>query len=410
MASPRVVAFVMAGGEGTRLRPLTDCCAKPALPFAGGHRIIDFVLSNLFLSGVRAVYVLVQYHPAALVEHISNHWVYSSSSREEFVLPVFPRDRDPHTGYRGTADAVACNLDLLEPHRPEVVAVFAADHIYRMDVRQMLRFHMETGADATVAAVAVPRARASAFGVLRADADDRIREFQEKPADPAPIPGAPDLAFASMGNYLFRPGVLIEALREAAARDETDFGRHVLPRLVHSRQLYAYDFRANTVPGTGASEERGYWRDVGDIESYVSAHWDLLGTHPRFRLVNRHWPIFFGGTAIAVARAQRARIRNSLLGPDARASGASLRNSVLQRGAQVEPEAELEQCIVMEGARVRRGARLRRAVITPGSTVAAGACIGYDPGRDAARYPVTPTGIVIVPPDAGASRRESAAA
>lgn len=404
------MAFVMAGGEGTRLRPLTEDCPKPALSFAGGYRIIDFVLSNLHNSAIHAVYVLVQYRPQSLVDHIARNWAYSAGQHEEFVLPVFPRRDTSRSAYRGTADAVGQNLHLIERHKPDVVAVFAADHIYRMDVRQMVRFHRERDADATVSAVPVPLSQAPAFGVISVDSTGKIQEFQEKPRAAAPMPGEPEWAFASMGNYLFRPQVLIQALREASERGETDFGQDVLPRLIATHRVCAYDFGRNRVPSTQPTGEHAYWRDVGNIEGYVAAHWDLLGPNPRFRLENREWPIFSGRAGRSTPGLGHGRISNSLLGPGAQVRDASLRNSVLQRGACVEPGAELEDCIIMDGVRVKRGARLRRTVVAPDNTISEGTCIGHDIQQDGRHYTLTPTGIVVVPPHLARSERQSALA
>ncbi len=292
MKSPSVLAFVMAGGEGTRLHPFTAALPKPGLPFGGGHRLIDFVLSNLYNSQIRAVYVLLQYRPQVLLDHIAGNWARSLEGTDGFVKPVLPALTSSGEPFRGTAHAVHQCLHLVEKHAPEVVAVFAADHVYRMDVRQMVRFHEERGAEASVAAVPVPVEQASSFGIIEADCEDRIRGFQEKPRQPARLAAAPDKAFASMGNYLFNARVLVRALRDACQRGEFDFGRHVLPRLIHEHRVLAYDFSRNVVPGVRAHEERAYWRDVGTVEAYMAAKRDLLGTKPRFELKNRAWPIF----------------------------------------------------------------------------------------------------------------------
>lgn len=394
MKAPKVLAFVMAGGEGSRLRPFTETLPKPALPFAGGPRIIDFVLSNLYNSSIRAVYVLVQYRPQCLLDHVAEYWACTGDDPDEFVTPVLPQ-AEP---FAGTAHAVYRSLHLVEKHKPDVVAVFAADHVYRMDVRQMVRFHVERDAGASVAAVPVPVEQASAFGIICADHEQRIRAFQEKPREPTPMPGNPRLTYASMGNYLFDPGVLMQVLGEAAERGEHDFGQHVLPRIIHAHRVYAYDLGHNLVPGTRPYEERAYWRDVGNIESYVAAHRDVLGATPRFQLNNREWPIFFGNGGPGAAPRRSAHTRNSILGPGSVADRASVRNSVLQREVHLEPGARIENCILMDGVTVQRGARLRRVVVGGGNTIAAGVCIGYDPCADRERYVVTPSGTVLVPP------------
>lgn len=400
MDAPRVVAFVMAGGEGTRLRPFTQEQPKPALPFGGSYRIVDFVLSNLYNSRIRSIYVLLEYRPEILLAHLAESWAFANAPAGEFVEPALSRYKGVGGGFRGTANAVWQSLDLLDGYRPDVVAVFAADHVYCMDVRQMVEFHVAKDADATVAAVPAPIELAPCLGVIRADAGGRIRGFQEKPRDPAPMPHDPRRVYGSMGNYLFRPAMLREALGRAAARGEHDFGQHVLPRLIHTHRVYAYDFSRNVIPGTRPCEEPAYWRDVGTVEAYVAAHWDLLGPHPRFCLDNPQWPVFSGNGARSVRPLSGGKIRHSILGPDTRFEGASLRHSVLQRGARVEPEARLEHCIIMDGAKVRRGARLRRVLVGPGNTLEAGASIGHDPRTDRQRYAVTPSGILVVPPRA----------
>ena len=287
----KIVALVLAGGEGTRLHPLTAEHAKPALPFANGYRIVDFVLSNLVNSGISTIYVLAQYKPESLMRHIASAWSPWFDDGEGLIKVLLPRSNTLGGSFKGTADAAYQYFDVLEAHQPDVVAVFAADHIYRMDVRQMARYHVESGADATVAAVAVPIAQASSFGIMSTDANDRVSEFREKPRLAPSIPGNPEMAYASMGNYLFRPEVLAEALREARARGETDFGRDVLPRLCATARVHAYDFARNVVPGVQDFEEHAYWRDVGTLSALAAAQQDAMGHRPRFNLWNRRWPI-----------------------------------------------------------------------------------------------------------------------
>ena len=301
--APRVIAFVMAGGEGVRLRPYTAQQPKPALPFAGPYKIIDFVLSNLYNSGVRRIFVLLQYKPEPLIAHLAAHWSGAGLAPGEFIEPVLPGRAQG--AFRGTADAVRQNLDLLEGCRADIVAVFAADHVYRMDVRQMIACHQAASADATVAALPVDIEQAREFGVLGTRADGRIVEFQEKPEHPAPMPGDARCALVSMGNYLFRPEVLREALRGEAVPGN-DFGRDVLPRLIARHRVVAYDFRRNIVPGLRSGEECGYWRDVGTLDAYAAAHRDVQGPRPRLALDNPEWPIRAGRRAAEVRLARRA--------------------------------------------------------------------------------------------------------
>jgi glucose-1-phosphate adenylyltransferase len=284
----KIVALVLAGGEGTRLYPLTAEHAKPALPFANGYRIVDFVLSNLVNSSISSIYVVAQYKPDSLVKHVESAWSPSFEGGERFIKVLLPKSNAP---FRGTADAVDKHLKLIESQSPDIVAVFAADHIYRMDVRQMIDFHRRRKAHVTVSALAVPLDKARGFGVLAAGADGRVRQFHEKPQQPQPIPGDPRHAYASMGNYLFEPDALVRMLREARERGEVDFGRDILPRLCAASRIYAYDFAENRVPGVQDYEERAYWRDVGTLSALAAAQQDATGRQPRFNLWNPRWPI-----------------------------------------------------------------------------------------------------------------------
>jgi len=287
----KIVALVLAGGEGTRLYPLTAEHAKPALPFANGYRICDFVLSNLVNSGIATIYVLAQYKPESLMKHIETAWAPWFRESEGLIKVLLPRSNTLGGQFKGTADAVAQYLDAVQAHAPDVVAVFAADHIYRMDVRQMVDFHHAQQAAVTVSALAVPIEKARAFGVLKTSADARVREFHEKPKHPPAIPGDPRHAYASMGNYLFEPAMLERVLEESRLAGETDFGRDVLPRICTAERVYAYDFAQNQVPGVQEFEERAYWRDVGTLSALAAAQQDAMGSRPRFNLWNARWPI-----------------------------------------------------------------------------------------------------------------------
>jgi len=291
----KILALVLAGGEGTRLYPLTARHAKPALPFANGYRIIDFVLSNLVNSGVSSIYVLAQYKPHSLIEHLTAAWAPQFNAKDCFLTVILPGRESGAGSFRGTADAVYQNLHLIERHRPDLVGVFAADHVYRMDVRQMAGFHTGRNADVSIAAVPVPIEYASSFGVMVTGRDGRIHEFQEKPAQPVPMPADPNRAYASMGNYLFSSSVLGDLLEEANGRGGCDFGQHIMPHLPGRYRTFAYDFMNNVVPGIAPHEERGYWRDVGTVEALVTAQRDILGPQPRFNLHNHKWPILGGG-------------------------------------------------------------------------------------------------------------------
>lgn len=394
----KVVAFVMAGGQGSRLYPLTAERSKPAVPFGARYRIIDCVLSNLINSDIRAIYLLVQYKAQSLIEHVRKAWEISPLLPDQFVTVVPPQMDEHSRAFHGTADAVYQSLRLIKLHRPDLVAVFGADHIYRMDVRQMIWFHREHFADVTISALPVPLAEASSFGVIAADSDGRIQEFQEKPAQPRPMPGDPTRAYASMGNYVFDARVLVQALVEARELGETDFGAHVLPRLLRTRRLYAYDFTKNEIRGLKPYEERGYWRDVGTIDAYFDCHKDVLGDDPRFDAFNPQWPIYSSNYQGPVARILGGEIDNSLFGAASIVCrGTRVFNSILRRETVVETGAELEDCIVMDYARIGAGAKLRRVIVDRHNHIEPGAVIGYDAEADRRRYHVTPGGVVVIP-------------
>jgi glucose-1-phosphate adenylyltransferase len=321
----KIVSLVLAGGEGTRLYPLTAEHAKPALPFANGFRIVDFVLSNLVNSGLSTIYVLAQYKPDSLMKHIESAWA-PWFADEGMIRVLLPRSNTLSGQFKGTADAVFQHLDLLQAHAPDLVAVFAADHVYRMDVRQMIAFHRERRAEATVAAVSVPIEQAASFGILSTTAGGRVREFREKPrAGVPPIPGDPRRAYASMGNYLFDPNLLERVLEESRDLGHTDFGRDILPRICQRERVYAYDFSHNRVPGVQEHEERAYWRDVGTLSALAAAQQDAMGQKPRFNLWNSRWPIHgqprvqLGVAARGSRPAEIARHPGALHGEPARA-------------------------------------------------------------------------------------------
>jgi len=392
------MAFVMAGGEGSRLRPLTLDRCKPAVPFGSRYRIVDFVLSNLVNSDIRSIYLLVQYKPQSLIEHIRKAWTVSTLFSEQFVTVVPPQMTQEKALFGGTADAVYQSLNLMDMHRPDLVAVFGADHIYRMDVRQMVRFHCEHDADVSVAALPVPLPQASNFGIIEADATGLIRGFHEKPRHAKPMPNDPQRAYASMGNYLFRTDVLRAALAEAHQRGETDFGHHVLPRLIKTHRLLAYDFSTNEIPGAKPYEEKGYWRDVGTLDAYFAAHLDVLGLTPRFDAFNPQWPIYSSHYQGPTARVVRSELDNVLLGAATIISEARIKNSILRREVVVESGAEIEDSVIMDYSRIGRGARLRRVIVDRHNVIPPGARVGYDAARDrAAGYHITEGGLVVLP-------------
>jgi glucose-1-phosphate adenylyltransferase len=299
--------------------------------------------------------------------------------------------------FQGTADAVYQNLDLIETNDPTLVVVFGADHVYRMDVQQMIDFHCARKADVTVAALPVPRAEATAFGVVGCDAEGRIGSFLEKPAEPPAMPGDPDRAYASMGNYIFSAKVLVDALREGRCQGEKDFGRHVLPRLIGTHRVYAYDFASNHVPGVRANEEPAYWRDVGTVDAYYEANMDTLGARPRLQLFNPRWPVISSTYQGPAPTVLDGRISNSTFGSGTLIRGGEVRNSVIRREVLIEEDVVIEDSIIMDYVIVRRGARVRRAIIDRYNVVPPGTTIGHDPAADRAAFHVTDSGICVVP-------------
>ena len=395
---PRVLAMIMAGGKGERLHPLTRDRSKPAVPFAGRYRIVDFVLSNFVNSEIVAIYVLVQYKSQSLIEHLRLAWRTSGIIPDYFITVVPPQMRFGPAWYRGTADAVLQNLNVIDDFHPDLVAIFGADHIYRMDIRQMLAFHEETGAEVTVAARPVPVEDASQFGVLAVDATGKVVTFAEKPPRPAAMPGDPARALVSMGNYLFSRQALVDALLADARRStDHDFGRSIIPELVAGGRVYAYDFQTNEVPGVKPYEEAGYWRDVGTVQAYWDAHMDLLGESPRFDLDNRYWPIRTGQHPGPPARFIGGDVDNIQIGEASLVKRATIRNSILGRSVWINEGAVIEDSIVMDHTTVGKGARLRRAIVDRFNIIPADSEIGLDAAADRRRYFVDSSGLVIVP-------------
>src|SRR5689334_1046112 len=397
MAREKIVAMVLAGGEGTRLAPLTAERSKPAVPFGGRYRIVDFVLSNLLNSGVHAIYMLVQYKSQSLIEHVNRAWALSPVIPEQFITVVPPQMREGPEWFQGTADAVYQNLNLMDYHDPTLVLVFGADHVYRMDICAMIDFHRSTGAHATVAALPVPVEQSSSFGIIAADADGRVRGFQEKPRqDPITMLGRPSHAYASMGNYIFDADVLVRAVLEAKERGESDFGHHVLPRMVSTHKVFAYDFSSNRVPGLRDYEDASYWRDVGTIEAYFNANQDVLGAEPRLNLFNPRWVIRSSGYQGPPAKILDGTVSNSMLGAGTLIKGASVRNSILRREIVLEQDVELEECIIMDYVVVRKGSKLKRVIVDRYNTIGENHRIGFDREADTRKHFVTESGIAVL--------------
>ncbi len=388
----------MAGGKGERLYPLTKERSKPAVPFGSRYRIVDFVLSNFTNSGFYSTYVLVQYKAQSLIEHLRTAWRVGGRIKDHFVTVVPPQMRWGESWYQGTADAVYQNLNLVRDFHPDLVAIFGADHIYRMDINQMVSHHMEHQADVTIAALPVPISEAGGFGIIEADASGRVTGFEEKPERPKPIPGDPTRAFSSMGNYIFNRDLLVDVLTEDAGRNTGhDFGKTILPELFKTAKVVAYNFLDNRVPGLTPYEEPGYWRDVGNIAAYWRAHMDLLGPTPPFDLRNHHWPILSDAYEGPSVRMFSGTVRDSIIGAGAMIHDGTIVRSILGRGVTVHPDAVIEESVVMDYTEIGKGARLQRVIVDRFNVIAPGAEIGYDRRQDSLHYKVDSSGIVIVP-------------
>lgn len=399
----QVLSMVLAGGEGKRLMPLTRDRAKPAVPFGGHYRLIDFALSNLVNAGHRRIVVLTQYKSHSLNVHLSRTWR-MSTLLGNYVTSVPAQMRVGQRWFLGSADAIYQNLNIVADEQPDYIFVFGADHIYRMDPSQMLQAHIESGAGATVAGIRVPRAEASAFGVIElAGTGNRIARFWEKPEDPPALPGDPDIALASMGNYVFTTEVLLDQVDEDAGDDSSrhDLGGNLIPDLVEKGVVNCYDFTLNEVPGLG-ERERGYWRDVGTLDSYFDAHMDLVSAEPVFSLYNEDWPIYTWmptsapAKVVAVAEHGAGEIADSVLSNGVIVSGAYVRRVVASPGVRIEPGAVVDGAILLDDVVVGAGATLRNVIVDKNVVVPPGAQIGVDHEHDAKRFIISEAGVVAV--------------
>jgi len=399
MASrPKVLAIVLAGGEGKRLLPLTADRAKPAVPFGGTYRLIDFVLSNLVNADLRQIAVLTQYKSHSLDRHISLTWR-MSTLLGNFVAPVPAQQRLGPRWYQGSADAIYQSMNLIRDEKPDYLVVFGADNIYRMDVSQMLQAHLDSGRGCTVAGIRVPRSSASEFGVIHAGADNKIEAFLEKPADPPGLPDDPHSSFASMGNYIFTTAAMIDALQADADREDSrhDMGGDIIPAFVDQGDATVYDFTANAVPGA-SERDKAYWRDVGTIDAYHEAHMDLVSVDPVFNLYNSGWPIWTYPAQLPGAKFILDGVaRDSLVSPGCIISGATIDDSVLSPDVRVMEKAAVESSVLLNGVRVGRRATIRRAILDKNVVVPDGAAVGVDPDTDRARgFTVSEGGVTVV--------------
>jgi glucose-1-phosphate adenylyltransferase len=401
----RILGVILAGGKGTRLEPLTETRAKPAVPFGGKYRIIDFALSNFINSKIFSVYVLTQFKAQSLIDHIQGTWTFGSGILPDHFITVVPAQmRLGDSWYQGTADAVFQNLIFIQEHRPDIVCIFGGDHIYKMDISQMTDYHEEKKADVTIAATAVPISEAHQFGVLVIDSDWKIIGFEEKPKKPTPIPGSPDKALVSMGNYAISANVLYKELERDAAdkTSEHDFGKSIFPRLYKDHAIYAYDFSSNKIPGQAVVNN--YWKDVGTLDAYWEASMDLRSVIPELDLHNPLWPIRSEPTSLPSAKFvhnEKDRVGkaiNSIVSEGSIISGGTVINSVIGCRVRVNSWAIVEDSVIMDDVQIGRNARIRRAIIDKRNIIGEGETVGYDLDADRKKgYKVTENGLVILP-------------
>ncbi len=393
------LTFILAGGQGERLKPLTIHRAKPAVPFGGSYRIIDFTLSNCIHSGLRRIYVLTQYQARSLEEHIRFGWNFLPRRLEQFISVSPPHHATVEKWYQGTADAIYQNLDLVEDGEAKNVLILSGDHIYKMDYGAMLRQHIATSAKLTIGAVRIPQAEARRFGIFEIDVDGRVIGFQEKPAVGKEIPGQPGWCLGSMGIYVFEAAEMVRRLRADATKPGSshDFGKDVIPAMIDQGAVFVHRF----VDRDNAEEP--YWRDVGTIDALYDANMDLVSVAPRFNLYDQGWPIYSLWHADPPAKTvldspgRRSEVIDSLLCPGVVVSGGRVKRSILSNRVHVEEGAVVEDSILFGGVRIGQGAKVRRAILDKWTQVPAGATIGHDRAHDERRFTMTPSGVVVVP-------------
>jgi glucose-1-phosphate adenylyltransferase len=395
------LALVLAGGRGSRLRQLTLWRAKPAVPFGGKFRIIDFPLSNCLNSGIRMIGVLTQYKAHSLIQHIRQGWGFLRGEFSEFIELLPAQQRIETSWYAGTADAVYQNLDIIRTHHPEYVLILAGDHVYKMDYGPMIAHHVEKQADLTVGCIEVPVEQAGAFGVMSVDVDGKVVEFTEKPESPQTIPGSPDQSLASMGIYIFNTEFLYEQLiRDADATYSThDFGHDIIPQIIRKYRVYCYPFRKS--PGSNSA----FWRDVGTVDAFWEANMELIGVQPELNLYDEKWPIWTYQEQLPPAKfifdndERRGMALDSMVSGGCLISGATVRHSLLFSNVRVNSYAVLEHVVALPNVVIGRNSRISKAVIDKGCIIPDDTVIGEDPAADAARFYVSPGGVVLVTPE-----------
>ncbi|TAL38818.1 MAG: glucose-1-phosphate adenylyltransferase [Spirochaetes bacterium] len=393
----KTLVFLLSGGQGERLHPLTKDRSKPAVPFGGIYRIIDFSLSNCLNSDLKKIIVLTQYKSLSLDRHIKNAWNLFIRDMGYFIDVVPPQQRIDNNWYRGTADAIFQNIYIIEQEKPDYVLILSGDHVYKMDYRKMLKYHIENDADMTIAAVETPLGEADRFGVLEVDQSNRLIGFQEKPRDPRPIPGKGESAFVSMGIYIFKTEKLVRYLSEDHKREgENDFGKNIIPRIYPYERVYAYDY-------VGYEGERAYWRDIGTVKSFFEANMDLIAVSPVLNLYDHGWSIRTymeqsPPAKMVFEEGERTGLAiNSIVSNGAILSGARVYRSVVSPGVKVNSYSEIQDCILMHGVNVGRHCKIRNAIIDKYVNVPEGETVGYDLEKDRTRFTVTSEGIVVVP-------------
>jgi glucose-1-phosphate adenylyltransferase len=400
----KVLAFVLAGGEGTRLYPLTKERAKPAVAFGGKYRIIDFVLSNLVNSGIYSIYVVVQFRSQSLLQHLSDGWRLGSLMKNEFIVPVPAQMRsEGKDWYKGTADAIHQNINLIEQSAPTIVCVFGGDHIYRMNIRDMIEFHEQKRAHVTIAAIPVEKKYAKEFGVIETTVGNRIVGFHEKNPNAPTMPGNSNMVYASMGNYIFSTDMLLKLVEEDQKDPESshDFGKNILPKAIGKVEMFAYDFMTNKIPGE-PSDKLPYWRDVGTLDAFYEANMDIRAINPALNLFNREWPLRTAGYSDPPTKFafdednRRGHAIDSVLAGGCIISGALVKNSVVGRHVYVHAGAEVHDSIIFDNCDIGRRAKLKRCILEKNVRIPEDTVIGYDLTEDAKYYHVSESGIVVV--------------